>query len=436
MKREDITVADLLSNDIFLKPLAPLSFSMIDHGNPFFTRFYAERKATRDHWNSECIKDEIGREAYYCLDLVQELSSYRNDSDARWTILHLWASRKCTAAFQEYTKQAERRLYYIDCVQKWEQDITHTHRIDALRNHGSILQDTRLRVSTLVDKLQKPLEKYLSKNYNTHQALKEQTKELIQDLTVVLRDIGRLIETNQRKLDYNLTSLQIDLANTQLIESRKSIEQNDTVKRLTMLAFVYIPISTISSLFGMNVSAITGESTATPLWKFIAICVPVVVFTIIMACFESIQSYWEGMEGFIIEVRDRSYATASPRPWLISLVHVLFAILAFCFRLWQWIYLPFKMLYYAITDWRRYGEEQKRLNKRWRGDIADQDQLRHTRSSPWFDYLAHSWRQEPWYKFPFKAMKIMIEPIVGLWGRVDSARFNRPRRGMSVFEGP
>lgn len=56
-------------------------------------------------------------------------------------------------------------------------------------------------------------------------------------------------------------------------ESRKAIEQSARVKKLTLLATLFIPVSFTTSLFGMNID-ILGQSRV-QFWWFFVFCVPV-----------------------------------------------------------------------------------------------------------------------------------------------------------------
>ncbi|TVY55718.1 hypothetical protein LCER1_G002772 [Lachnellula cervina] len=63
-------------------------------------------------------------------------------------------------------------------------------------------------------------------------------------------------------------------------ESRKAIEQSERLKKLTLLATLFIPLSFSSSLFGMNLD-ILGQSTVR-LWWFFVLCVPITLFAYVV----------------------------------------------------------------------------------------------------------------------------------------------------------
>jgi hypothetical protein len=63
-------------------------------------------------------------------------------------------------------------------------------------------------------------------------------------------------------------------------ESRKAIEQSERVKKLTLLATLFIPLSFRSSLFGMNVDLL-GQSTVR-FWWFLVLCIPITLFVYVL----------------------------------------------------------------------------------------------------------------------------------------------------------
>ena len=66
--------------------------------------------------------------------------------------------------------------------------------------------------------------------------------------------------------------LNTDAAVYSLEESRKSIEQADKINQLNVLAFFFIPLSLLTSIFGMNVTQLGSPGPS--IWVFFAAAVP------------------------------------------------------------------------------------------------------------------------------------------------------------------
>lgn len=62
-------------------------------------------------------------------------------------------------------------------------------------------------------------------------------------------------------------------------ESRKAIEQSERVKKLTILATLFIPLNFCSSMFGMNIDLL--QQNAVRFWWFFVLCVPITLFAYI-----------------------------------------------------------------------------------------------------------------------------------------------------------
>jgi hypothetical protein len=87
--------------------------------------------------------------------------------------------------------------------------------------------------------------------------------------------IGRCSELSRR-----CESVSQILADTiKVIEARKSLDQTLKINRLTRLAFVFVPLGFIASLFGMNVNVFQGDP---PIWIFFAVAVPVSALTFLL----------------------------------------------------------------------------------------------------------------------------------------------------------
>ncbi|PYH83975.1 hypothetical protein BO82DRAFT_29810 [Aspergillus uvarum CBS 121591] len=86
-------------------------------------------------------------------------------------------------------------------------------------------------------------------------------------------------------------------------ESRKAIEQSERLKKLTLLATLFIPLSFSSSLLGMNIDLL-GQN-AVRFWWFFVLCVPITLFAYIIYLWD-LQALvgccvrlWEGCRGFV-----------------------------------------------------------------------------------------------------------------------------------------
>ncbi|EPE29854.1 Magnesium transport protein CorA, transmembrane region [Glarea lozoyensis ATCC 20868] len=54
-------------------------------------------------------------------------------------------------------------------------------------------------------------------------------------------------------------TIQLNIGGVALQESRRSIQQANSVGRISVLAFIFLPLSLVTSIFGMNISEVTGS---------------------------------------------------------------------------------------------------------------------------------------------------------------------------------
>lgn len=92
------------------------------------------------------------------------------------------------------------------------------------------------------------------------------------------------IESLRARCDTTTTTL---LSTMSILESQKSIEQSRQVNKLTKLAFVYVPLSFVSSVFGMNVKEI---QTNPPMWMFVVTAVAFILLSYFVASWKEIKS--------------------------------------------------------------------------------------------------------------------------------------------------
>lgn len=84
--------------------------------------------------------------------------------------------------------------------------------------------------------------------------------------TSVSRGENRL-ENFRQTMNYNATLASLEESRQGIEYTRLALIQNNRVKRLTQLAFLFIPLSTIASLFGMNITAL--NSGAASIWMVV-----------------------------------------------------------------------------------------------------------------------------------------------------------------------
>ena len=95
------------------------------------------------------------------------------------------------------------------------------------------------------------------------------TASLIVDFDALMRQIGNVRQELRDYLARHVSMKSLEESRIAVLESRKSIELADSVRRLTQLAFVFIPLNMVTSLFGMNMVEF-GTGTL-HIWVFVAV---------------------------------------------------------------------------------------------------------------------------------------------------------------------
>lgn len=80
----------------------------------------------------------------------------------------------------------------------------------------------------------------------------DKTEEITRD-PLDLLDEARTVDALVRD------TLQLHIGNVSLQESRKSISQANSVGRVTSLAFIFLPLSLVTSFFGMNIQELNNN---------------------------------------------------------------------------------------------------------------------------------------------------------------------------------
>ena len=113
---------------------------------------------------------------------------------------------------------------------------------------------------------------------------------LITDARTLLSQYDKQIQIQDEQEREFIAREQSHLSETQLMDSRKSIEASVGVARLSKLAFVFIPLNFVCAMFGMNLSIFSTGSV--PLWMFFlaaAMCTAVITIPIWNLIIKSIK---------------------------------------------------------------------------------------------------------------------------------------------------
>jgi hypothetical protein len=89
----------------------------------------------------------------------------------------------------------------------------------------------------------------LRRHVSFNQAL---TDPLLIDFDVLSEMIERAQKDLRDYLSRHVAARSLEESRAAVVESKKSIELADSVKKLTQLAFVFVPLNFVTSLFGMN----------------------------------------------------------------------------------------------------------------------------------------------------------------------------------------
>ena len=103
-------------------------------------------------------------------------------------------------------------------------------------------------------------------------------------------DLLNLLATAEQLSKRAEQYISIEMSTISVVESKKALAQTKRAGYLTLLAYIFIPMTFVSSCFGMNLTTFTNPNP--PFWKFAAVAIP---FTIVML----ILPLWRDALGFL-----------------------------------------------------------------------------------------------------------------------------------------
>lgn len=101
-----------------------------------------------------------------------------------------------------------------------------------------------------------------------------------------------VLEDGRRTTKLSREMLQTNFSLWSIRDSNRSIEEAESLKRLTQLAFIFVPLSFVTSFFGMNVQELSGDGVK--LWIFLVTAVCMGCSTVLFwRILSPIQVWWK-----------------------------------------------------------------------------------------------------------------------------------------------
>jgi hypothetical protein len=116
---------------------------------------------------------------------------------------------------------------------------------------------------------------------NSTPASKPKEDRMTNDLTTVIGDFAELLDRTDRLCESCTETLSLIVNGAMLRESQKAIERADNQSRLTVLAYFFLPLTLVASIFGMNVKQLDPEATQS-IWLPFVILVPITFMSWVM----------------------------------------------------------------------------------------------------------------------------------------------------------
>ena len=289
-----------LSRKLFgQSPIGFASIQIQDSGNPFVSKLYEETRPVLSFWGQEEASEgedpstmsDMSRD-FDLTDLFSIFNKPRSQQTYWLYALNLWASRRAAHALEDSLRNARERLNYMKLPNQFLEDTTVEKRIEILRDHRDTLSRMGKKMDGNIQQLKMALFGHSSNESSSRKEYKYEADTLLFHLRRLRKEAEEILQANERAIQDCLVDLQIQLNNAQLLESRKSIDQNARMNRLQLLAFIFIPISTVSSIFGANVRGLSDID----VWVFVVAIGLVLAFSLSLAAFRSMQALFSVVE--------------------------------------------------------------------------------------------------------------------------------------------
>ena len=118
------------------------------------------------------------------------------------------------------------------------------------------------------------------------------TAEISERLTDLRNDYEHLLNKAHTLASLCSDGMNTIMNNSMLHESRRAIKQSEGTRRLTILAFLFVPLSMVASVFGMNVVELGQGSLH--IWVPFVVLVPILGISVILCFWDEMP--WTGRE--------------------------------------------------------------------------------------------------------------------------------------------
>ena len=118
--------------------------------------------------------------------------------------------------------------------------------------------------------------------------------------------LNRILEDEGKLSQFLMDSFQLLLSTLSTRDSQTSLEQGTRGQRLTQLAFIYVPLSFVTGIYGMNLKELNGS----PLSVWVMVVSTVIVIGCTLCIFWLLKSI-EGQKATIVSGKaDKGYITS------------------------------------------------------------------------------------------------------------------------------
>ncbi|KAL5406601.1 hypothetical protein PMIN06_001883 [Paraphaeosphaeria minitans] len=158
------------------------------------------------------------------------------------------------------------------CIKQFEYQHNHLPELDQFHRDLAELQAWSRRTVLSQGKVEALIRLLRSPNFNSHRG-DRQLDCLSEDLELILhkmQDAGRRLEN----------TLPIVMTSVQIADTRRTYAEQADIKRLTVLALIFVPLTFIASLFSMNTENMPGSK---DFWVYFAVAIPVTLLVVSIA---------------------------------------------------------------------------------------------------------------------------------------------------------